>query len=106
MKIVGLSGSIVGSKTRTAMNYTMKTMEEKYPDIEVSLIDLAEYDIQFSDGRNYTEYEGDTKYDTKSLMEAEARILGTPILQASMPGPRKNILDLIPINAFQENDVS
>jgi FMN reductase len=32
MKIVGLSGSIVGSKTRTAMNYTLKAATEKYPD--------------------------------------------------------------------------
>jgi len=106
MKIVGLSGSIVGSKTRTAMNYTMKTIEEKYPDIEVSLIDLAEYDIQFSDGRNYTEYEGDTKYVTKSLMEADAIILGTPIFQASIPGTLKNIFDLLPINAFRDKVVS
>ena len=44
MKIVGLSGSIVGSKTRTAMDYTCKTITEKYPNVEVTLIDLAEYD--------------------------------------------------------------
>jgi FMN reductase len=55
MKIVGLSGSIVGSKTRTAMNYTLKAATEKYPDAEVTLIDLAEYNVQFSDGRNYLE---------------------------------------------------
>jgi FMN reductase len=53
MKIVGLSGSKVGSKTRTAMNYTVKALTKKYPDAEVTLIDLAEYEVQFSDGRNY-----------------------------------------------------
>ena len=41
MKIVGISGSIVGSKTRTAMNYTLKVINEKYPDAEVTLIDLS-----------------------------------------------------------------
>lgn len=50
MKIVGLSGSIVGSKTRTAMNYTVKELVEKYPESEITLIDLADYNVEFSDG--------------------------------------------------------
>ncbi|WP_106768875.1 NADPH-dependent FMN reductase [Paenibacillus faecalis] len=106
MKIVGLSGSIVGSKTRTAMNYTMDQLKEKYPDVEVTLIDLAEYSIQFSDGRDYREYKGDTEYVTKTIMEADALILGTPIFQASIPATLKNIFDLLPVNAFRDKIVS
>nr|WP_106779681.1 NADPH-dependent FMN reductase [Lysinibacillus timonensis] len=106
MKIIGLSGSIVGSKTRTAMNYTMKSLQEKYPEIETTLIDLADYQIQFSDGRNYLEYEGDTGYVTKSLMDADAIIIGTPIFQASIPATLKNIFDLLPVNAFREKVIS
>jgi FMN reductase len=106
MKIVGLSGSIVGSKTRTAMNYLSKEISEKYPDAELTLIDLAEYNIQFSDGRNYLEYEGDTGFVTKSIMEADAIIIGTPIFQASIPGTLKNIFDLLPVNAFNDKVVS
>lgn len=52
MKIVGLSGSRVGSKTRTAMEYTIKALTDKYPDVESTLIDLAEYDVHFSDGKS------------------------------------------------------
>ncbi|WP_188456448.1 NADPH-dependent FMN reductase [Virgibacillus oceani] len=106
MKIVGLSGSNVGSKTRTAIDYTIQTVKQKYPDIEVALIDLAEYDVQFSDGRNFLEYEGDTKYVAQTLMEADAIIIGTPIFQASIPATLKNIFDLLPINAFQDKIVS
>lgn len=106
MKIVGLSGSIIGSKTRTAMNYTVKSMTEKYPDAEVTLIDLADYNVQFSDGRNYLEYEGDTAFITKTIMEADAIILGTPIFQASIPATLKNIFDLLPVNAFRDKVVS
>ncbi|WP_010650008.1 NADPH-dependent FMN reductase [Oceanobacillus massiliensis] len=106
MKIVGLSGSIVGSKTKTAMSYTVKSLKEKYPEAEVTLIDLADYDIQFSDGRNYTEYEGDTGYITQTIMEADAIIIGTPIFQASIPATLKNIFDLLPINAFLNKVVS
>lgn len=106
MKVVALSGSIVGSKTRTAMNYTVKTLTEKYPDADVTLIDLAEYDVQFSDGRNYLEYEGDTKYIAQTLMEADAIIIGTPIFQASIPATLKNIFDLLPVSAFRDKVVS
>ncbi|ASN05796.1 NADPH-dependent FMN reductase [Virgibacillus necropolis] len=106
MKVVGLSGSNVGSKTRTAINYTLKYLKEKYPDIEVTLIDLAEYDVQFSDGRNYLEYEGDTKYVAQTIMEADAIIIGTPIFQASIPATLKNVFDLLPVNAFMDKVVS
>lgn len=106
MKIVGLSGSIVGSKTRTAMDYTVKSITEKYPDAEVTLIDLADYNVQFSDGRNYLEYAGDTGFVTKTIMEADAIIIGTPIFQASIPATLKNIFDLLPVNAFRDKVVS
>ncbi len=106
MKIVGISGSKVGSKTRTAMNYTVESLTEKYPDAEVTLLDLADYDVQFSDGRSYLEYEGDTGFVTKTIMEADAIIIGTPIFQASIPATLKNIFDLLPVNAFRDKVVS
>jgi len=106
MKIIGLSASIVGTKTRIAMNYTLKELNENYPENDVTLLDLADYDIQFSDGRDYREYVGDTKYITEMLMDADAIIIGTPIFQASIPATLKNIFDLLPVNAFRNKIVS
>lgn len=106
MKVVGLSGSKVGSKTRTAMNYTMESVKKNYSDAQTELIDLADYDVQFSDGRNFLEYEGDTKYVAQTLMEADAIIIGTPIFQASIPGTLKNVFDLLPERAFEDKVVS
>lgn len=106
MKIVGLSGSKVGSKTRTAMDYAVKAVRGQYPEAEVTLIDLAEYDVQFSDGRNYREYEGDTKYVAETIMDADAIIIGTPIFQASIPATLKNIFDLLPEKAFRDKVIS
>lgn len=106
MKIIGISGSIVGSKTRAAMNYLSQEISEKYPDAEFTLIDLAEYNIQFSDGRNYLEYDGDTGYIAKEIMDADAIVIGTPIFQASIPGTLKNIFDLLPVGAFRDKVVS
>lgn len=106
MKVVLLAGSNVGSKTRTAMDYTLKIANEKYPEVEFTLLDLAEYEMIFSDGRNYWEYDGDTKYVTETIMAADAIIIGTPTFQASIPATLKNIFDLLPVNAFRDKIIS
>ncbi|MDX8047322.1 NAD(P)H-dependent oxidoreductase [Gracilibacillus sp. S3-1-1] len=105
MKVVAIAGSIVGSKTKTAIQYAVDLLSNKYPELDVTLLDLAELDVQFSDGRNYLDYQGDTKKVTESIMEADALIIGTPIFQASIPGTLKNIFDLLPA-AGLENKVA
>ncbi len=106
MRVVVLSGSNVGTKTRTAMNYTVAEIEKNYPDSEITLLDLAEYQMQFSDGRNYLEYEGDTKYIAETVMNADALFIGTPIFQASIPASLKNVFDLLPEKALRDKVVS
>lgn len=101
MKLVAISGSNVGTKTRTVMEHVAQTVGAQDPDIETTLIDLAEVDMVFSDGRTYTEYTGDTGRVTRALMDADAIIIGTPIFQASIPAALKNIFDLLPVNAFR-----
>jgi len=105
MKIVGISGSNIGTKTRTVMEYVIEQLSEYDSGIEVTFIDLAELDMVFSDGRNYTEYSGDTGEVTRAVMEADALIIGTPIFQASIPATLKNVFDLLPVNAFRDKVV-
>lgn len=62
--------------------------------------------MQFSDGRNYLEYEGDTRYITQTLMEAAAIMIGRPIFQASIPATLKKIFDLLAVDAFRDKVVS
>jgi len=106
MKIVVLSGSIIGSKTKIAMDEVINIIEKSYPAEEVTFIDMAEYNIVFSDGRHYAEYDGDTKEVLETIMEADAIIIGTPVFQASIPATLKNIFDLLPVNAFRDKVVS
>lgn len=106
MKIALLAGSNVGTKTRTAMDNILKITQEKYPEADVTLLDLAEFNMVFSDGRNYLDYEGDTKYVTETIMLADAIVIGTPTFQASIPATLKNIFDLLPVNAFRDKVVS
>ena len=106
MNIVILSGSNVGSKTKVATEKAMEIMTKNNQDYEVTMLDLADYEMEFSDGRNYFEYEGDTKYVAETMMAADAIIIGTPIFQASIPATLKNVFDLLPVNAFLDKVVS
>lgn len=106
MKVVLLSGSIIGSKTKIAMENVLELFKQNYPNIDVQLLDLAQYKMDFSDGRNYFEYEGDTKFIAESMMEADAIVIGTPIFQASIPATLKNVFDLLPVNAFRDKVIS
>lgn len=72
----------------------------------MEFIDLAQNNLEFSDGRNYFEYDGDTKYVTETMMAADALVIGTPVFQASIPGTLKNIFDLLPVDALREKVTS
>ena len=105
MKIVGLVGSIAGSKTRIAMDACLQSLKRQFPEVETELLDLKEFDIVFSDGRDVRDYEGDAAKLIQSLLAADAVIIGTPTFQASIPGALKNVFDLLPQDAFQDKVV-
>lgn len=105
MKIIGISGSIVGSKTRIAVENVLNRINEQHEDIEVELIDLKKYELVFSDGRDYRDYTDDTKIVLEKIMEADGYIIGTPTFQASIPGTLKNLFDLLPMDAFRDKMV-
>lgn len=96
MKITLLVGTTVGSKTNTALQIMSEYVQKQFINGDIQIINLADYEIQFSDGRNYLEYEGDTAYVAQELMESDVIIIGTPVFQASLPGTLKNIFDLLP----------
>ena len=100
MKIVGLVGTIFGSKTKIALNHL------KFSDnINYEILDLANYNLEFSDGRAFNEYNEDTINLINTLMDADAIVIGTPIYQASIPGSLKNLFDLLPVDAIRDKPV-
>ncbi|WP_300121005.1 hypothetical protein [uncultured Enterococcus sp.] len=60
MKVVTLSSATIGSKTAIAIEKATDYLKQKFPEVEVEMIDLREKNLVFSDGRNYLEYSGDT----------------------------------------------
>ncbi|GAB3049451.1 NAD(P)H-dependent oxidoreductase [Virgibacillus ainsalahensis] len=105
MKVVGISGSIVGSKTRATVEKVLNNIKDYMPDLEVELVDLKDYQLDFCDGRYYMDYTGDTKIVIDKVIEADAYIIGTPIYQASIPGTLKNLFDLLPVDAMMHKAV-
>lgn len=101
MKLLGISGTITGSKTKIVVENVLAEVKKKHPEIEVELLDMKKYDVQFCDGRNPLEYNEDTKKVINLVSSADFYIIGTPIFQASITGVLKNLIDLIDPQVFR-----
>ncbi|WP_209123317.1 NADPH-dependent FMN reductase [Alkalihalobacillus sp. BA299] len=101
MKIVGVSGTIIGSKTRVVVSTVLDEIVKVDPSIEVKLLDLKEYNVQFCDGRDPSEYNEDTKKVFDIMKSGDVFLMGTPIFNASLSGPLKNLIDLTPVSTFK-----
>ncbi|MCM2534681.1 NAD(P)H-dependent oxidoreductase [Neobacillus pocheonensis] len=95
MKLLGVSGTIIGAKTSIVVQKVLEEAKKYQPDLEVELLDLREYEVQFCDGRNPSDYNDDTKKVLEIIHSADFYIIGTPIFQGSLSGPLKNLFDLI-----------
>lgn len=96
MKLLGVSGTIVGAKTAVLVNTTLEKIKEKNPHIDIEFLDLRNYNMEFSDGRPVKEYNNDTQEIITKMLEADFYLLGTPVFNGSIPAPLKNLFDLIP----------
>lgn len=67
MKIVAIIGSAFGSKSRVAVNYTINKIKEVKEGAEVEIIDFAEIQFPFVDGREYLQHEGEVGTALKKL---------------------------------------
>lgn len=79
MKLLGISGTIVGSKTGIAVQSVLDAAKQFYPEIETEYLDMKDYQVQFCDGRDPSAYTGDTKTVIDIVSSADCYIIGTPI---------------------------
>jgi len=101
MKLLGISGTITGSKTKVVVEKVLGEVKKNHPEVEVELLDLKQYDVQFCDGRDPSTYTGDTKAVIDLVKEADFYVIGTPIFQGSLTGALKNLFDLVPPQDFR-----
>lgn len=100
MKLVGISGSLVGWKTSQAIFDVLKAAKAVDSSIETELIDLRDYDVEFVRGTPLAYYNEDTWDVVHKILEADLLVIGTPVFQASISGALKNLLDHLPTDAF------
>ncbi|WP_404454991.1 NAD(P)H-dependent oxidoreductase [Virgibacillus necropolis] len=101
MKIVGVSGTIVGKKTSILVKAIIEEINRIDPSIETKILDLRQYDMQFSDGRAFDLYNSDTQQIIEEMSSADAYLIGSPIFNGSIPAPLKNVFDLVKPSVFR-----
>ncbi|WP_174614622.1 NADPH-dependent FMN reductase [Virgibacillus ihumii] len=102
MKVLGISGTIVGEKTSILVNSVIDEIKEIDTNIETKILDLRDYDMEFSDGREFDLYNEDTKKIIVEVSNADAYLIGSPIFNGSIPAPLKNVFDLIDPSIFRQ----
>lgn len=100
MKVLGISGTIIGTKPASVVTRLLEEVREK-TDWKVELLDLSKYDIEFCDGRRVSDYSQDTQAVIQKIIEADAYIIGAPIFNGSFPAPLKNVIDLVQPKDFE-----
>jgi NAD(P)H-dependent FMN reductase len=106
VKILGISGTLVGSKTRIITQYLVNEIERQYPDFEMEMIDLKDYQLDFCDGRPILHYNDHTRAIIAKFENADAYVLGTTIIHGSIPGALKNLFDVIPMTVFEGKTIA
>lgn len=105
MKLVGISGTIVGSKTLVVVNQVLEEINKRDASMKTELLDLKQFQLQFCDGRDPSTYTGDTKHVIDAIASADLLIIGTPVFQGSITGILKNVFDLLPVDALRHKIV-
>ncbi len=101
VKIVGVSGAIIGEKTAKAVEELLHTIQNKHASAETELIDMRDYDVEFVSGKPLASYNEDTQTVISKIIEADMIIFGTPVYQASITGVLKNLFDHLPTTALK-----
>jgi FMN reductase/FAD reductase [NAD(P)H] len=84
-----------------AVNQVPKEVKNSHPEVEVELLYLKHFNLDFCDGCDPSTYTGDIKIVLEKIASADFFLIGTPIFQASISGALKNLFDLLPVNTFR-----
>ena len=68
---------------------------------DIELIDLADRDLAFADGRDPGELDDDTAEVIASVTAADALLFATPVYRGSMTAALKNVFDQLPVQALE-----
>jgi len=100
--VIAVCGSLRdGSYTRRALRHALSAAEDAGAATE--LVDLREYDLPVYDADD--DDAGDAPELTRTVREADAVLLGTPMYHGSYATPLKNALDYCGFDEFEDKTV-
>lgn len=105
MKIASVYGS-AGQPGRLWSAFELVNAHLRECDIDVSPVSLRDIPAEWADGRPLSEYGDQLRSAVATLSAADACVLVTPIYRASVPGPLKNLIDILPLEALEGKPVS
>ena len=100
VRLLVVLGSVTppGRLRRALEDAISRAEQDPYADIE--LIDLADRELAFADGRDPGELDDDTADVIASVTAADAVLFATPVYRGSMTGALKNLFDQLPAQAL------
>ncbi|RRJ67275.1 NADPH-dependent oxidoreductase [Paenibacillus oralis] len=101
MKLLGISGTLMGTKTLTLVSGVVDRAARLNPALQTEVMDLRNYALELCDGRDRAHYNESTQQAIEKIIAADCYVIGTPIFQASLSGALKNLFDLLPATAFR-----
>ena len=72
----------------------------EHPELSVMVVDLAANPVEICDGRSEAAYGDATRSAIRTIADASAVAIASPVYRASYPGVLKNLLDLLPMEAL------
>jgi FMN reductase len=106
VKLVAILGSVTpAGRLRRAVAEALERIATQ-ADITVELVDLADVQIAFADGRAPAQLGDDTAGVLGLLAEADAVLLATPVYRGSLTGSLKNLLDHVPVETLRDKPVA
>tara|TARA_B110000238_G_C16136227_1_gene443824 strand:- start:667 stop:1266 length:600 start_codon:yes stop_codon:yes gene_type:complete len=101
MKLLGVSGGPTNSsKTLLAVNAALEYAYSYDSSIDIEVLNISDFNVQFCDARDPAKYEGDARILIDKIIDADAYVIGTPMYRGTYTGILKNIFDLIPNDAM------
>ena len=107
MNLTAIVGSVTPpGRLLSATKWLIDDARESRTDLNTQLINLGDKRVAFADGRPPEQYNDDTASIIRSVVDADAVVLATPVYRGSYTGALKNLLDHLPIEALGSKPVA
>jgi FMN reductase len=101
VRLLVVLGSVTPpGRLRRALEDAISRAERDW-DADIELIDLADRELAFADGRDPGELDDDTAEVIASVTAADAVLCATPVYRGSMTAALKNVFDQLPVQALE-----